>query len=183
MRAVLLCISLFFVTGCASAKPAPPMMGVINNDQHGDWLLYTTNPSLAPNARIYVLNIDSQPRAICCAVITAKTVVPKGRSKFFMDVNSDQPPRLTAYKIKIPHDSVSVANPLAEAVWNVTSVTVTDKGYLLYQAASRATYNAYSCFGSEGLNMFIQSTTTPPSPISHYYAYFGYSIGTGNCKD
>lgn len=181
MRVSFLCALLSLVGGCVIAKPAPPVLGVISTDQHGGWVLYTANSNVDPHTRIFVLDTGATRQAVCCAVITSRISVPRGREAFFTDVDSDQPPKQLTYSIKVPSSAILMANPVAMAVWNVSSASTSTGSYILHQTQHNSTYKVYSCFSAEGMNMYIDNMTRPSSQLSHYYVYFGYDIGGNEC--
>ncbi|MDO1530440.1 hypothetical protein QMK61_16505 [Fulvimonas sp. R45] len=183
MRYLLACLASFLLLGCATAHVKPPSLGVISTDLNGGWLLFTDHRDVDAHTRIHILSTGPTLKATCCAEVLGPAATPKGRENFFSDAESDQTTTQWVFRVKVPQGSISSDNPNAMAVWGISSAAIHDGGYELLQKDSRQPDEADSCFGSEGINLYLRHGTKAAPPFAHYYVDFGYGIGSGNCPD
>jgi len=170
--------------GCATAVSSKPALGLITTDNNGGWLLFTDQNHIFDNDKIYILGTDPELHAACCAHIIGPTAAPKEMTGFFSDVlHTNLPAKQRVFHISLPEGAVSADNPNAMAVWGVENVTVTKDGYALHTPNPADRYMANACFGTEGINIFMRDAASRPALVAHYYGYFGYEIGDGNCPN
>lgn len=181
MRLFITCLALLCIVASATAGVPPPSLGFIAQGPESGWLLFTDQTSAKPHTRFQVLGLGEKPHAICCGEILEAVKTPEGREDFFNHVASDHPTTQNVFRVTLPQDTLPNDALSAMAVWNVSSVTTLTSGYLLNRSHGQA-YEAESCVGSEGINLYLHTRTKPAESMRHYYINLGYSIGATTCR-
>lgn len=176
-----ICAGCDVSSGLKPSLESEPRLGVISADIKGDVLLYTDREIVGDGIKIFILSSKLPRTVTCCARIVRRVSLPTGSENFFTNVDSDRSSSPVAYSVEVPGRALTQENPIAVAVWNISSYSMVNDGYALSVSGSTIGYEENSCFGSEGLNIYLKHTAVTEKPVAHYYVGFGYAIDGQNC--
>lgn len=167
----LLVLAALGFTGISVASPAIGLMKFSPN--HG-WEVYATSDKFHNKERLFVLPVGGDHAVICCAMIAGG-----GRKDpdemFLSDVNSDNGTQFV-YPAHLP-DGVMPTDGRMAMVISAKSAKATKGGYEVINFDDHA-YVVSSCFGAEGINIYIHESNRSGD---HYYGYLGYAIENSSC--
>ncbi len=172
--------TLMLLAACSSAVKGQPALGLMKPNLVGEQVIYMLTTPPAGGESFFVLSPNSKNRrAWCCATISGVPLQAGVDTDFLSAPDEEETDRAvqSAYPAMVPKAFALNFNGL-EIVVNAASVTIDDDRYRITDNNGN-TYTVDSCFGSEGINVYLRDDRTHVA-LKHYYGYLKYDV-EGNC--
>ena len=157
-------------------------MGLMKLGPAGNQVIYVTPPLSSTNEKFLVLSPDNTNRRYWCCITIRGTPLQTGFDPHFLNMIGDNGHDVTpvsAYHA-LMLDSLNPFSTGLGIVVSAKSVAIGNDGYRVTDNGG-TTYIIDSCFGIEGLNVYLRSSQTH-AILKHYYGYLNYDI-EGDCPN
>lgn len=169
-------LSIVLLSACADSVDHQPILGLIKPSQAGNAVLYVTTPSLAAGTAFYVLSPDmADKRVWCCVKVSSPASNTDSEESFISPPNESGHTDIAQHAyLATPLTNSGVNLRRLNIVVKANSVRVNGNGYEATDAGGNP-YMIDSCFGAEGINVYLRDSRTH-AVLDHYYGYLGYDI-------